>query len=91
MPRKAGWRAEASKTKALVQDETPAPQPQAQEETSVPTPLSAADRNNPGKLSGESLRVHAHRCGLARSSLPEMSDEKIREQLRYIVQAGYEL
>lgn len=52
--------------------------------------LSPADRENPGKLSGEALRELAHRRGLAKSSLADMTDEKIREQLRYIVQRQYE-
>lgn len=85
MARKAGWRAEADlKAKALHVASTP-----VQVDISEPPRLSAADRNNPSKLSGDALRAHAHRCGLAKSTLGAMSDEKIREQLRYIVQSAY--
>jgi hypothetical protein len=52
--------------------------------------LSAQDRENPQKLTGEALRQLAHRRGLARSQLVTMSDEKIREQLRYITYNQYE-
>ena len=52
--------------------------------------MSASDRENPAKLTGADLRKLAHQRGLARSSLESMSDEKIREQLRYIVQRQYE-
>lgn len=51
--------------------------------------VPAKDRENPDKLAGEALRVLAHRRGLARSSLPSMSDEKIREQLRLITYSQY--
>jgi len=53
-------------------------------------PLRAADRDFPNRLSGEALRELAYRRGLARSSLSGMSDAKIREQLRYILQRQYE-
>lgn len=52
--------------------------------------LSASDRENPSKLTGDALRELAHRRGLAKSQLPSMSDEKIREQLRYITYNQYE-
>ena len=52
--------------------------------------LSAADRENPNKLTGQPLRELAYRRGLARSSLETMSDEKIREQLRYITHRQYD-
>ncbi len=52
--------------------------------------LSAADRENPDKLTGQPLRELAHRRGLARSSLGAMSVEKIREQLRYITHRQYD-
>lgn len=61
----------------------------AQPEPNIP-PLSASDRENPDKLSGDALRALAHRRGLARSTLPSMSDEKIREQLRYMTYNQYE-
>lgn len=52
--------------------------------------LSASDRENPNKLSGQALRVLAHRRGLARSMLPGMSDEKIRTELRYLTYRQYD-
>lgn len=52
-------------------------------------PLSAADRENPAKLTGEALRALAHRRGVARSEAETMSDEKLRMQLRYITQRQY--
>lgn len=52
--------------------------------------LSAHDRENPDKLTGEALRVLAHRKGLARSTLPGMSDDKIREQLKYLTYRQYD-
>jgi hypothetical protein len=51
--------------------------------------LSAADRENPEKLSGEALKQLAHRRGLARSSLEDMPELKIREQLRYLTHRQY--
>ena len=62
-------------------------------ETSAPLesdPANAADRDFPNRLSGEALRRLAHQRGLARSSLEGMTDTKIREQLRYILQRQYE-
>lgn len=52
--------------------------------------MSAFDRENPTKLSGDALRAHAHRRGLSKSELVGMPDEKIRTQLRYITQQQYE-
>ena len=52
--------------------------------------LSAADRENPDKLTGEPLRKLAHSRGMAKSDLERMSDEKIREQMRYIAHRQYE-
>ena len=59
---------------------------------SVPqaVPLRATDRDFPNRLSGDALRELAHQRGLARSSLDTMTDTKIREQLRYILQRQYE-
>ena len=51
--------------------------------------LSAADRENPDKLSGEALRRLAHQRGVARSEAETMSDEKLRLQLRYIIGRQY--
>jgi hypothetical protein len=59
----------------------------------IPSPgpvLSAQDRENPNKLTGEALRALANRRGLSRSELERMSDDKIREQLRYVTQRQYE-
>ena len=69
-----------------------------QGETAVPledvlsdaAPVRATDRDFPNRLSGDALRELAHQRGLARSSLDSMTDTKIREQLRYILQRQYE-
>ena len=53
-------------------------------------PVRATDRDFPNRLSGGALRELAHQRGLARSSLDSMTDTKIREQLRYILQRQYE-
>ena len=52
--------------------------------------LSAADRENPEKLSGSALHELAHRRGLARSDIATMDDEKIRTQLRYLTYRQYD-
>lgn len=49
-----------------------------------PVLLTAADRENPAKLSGDDLKALAHQRGIAKSELATMSDDKIRMQLRYI-------
>lgn len=67
--------------KASTTDTAPAPEP---------VRPSAADRENPDKLSGQELRELAHRRGIAFSSLCFMSDEKIRLQLRYITYRQYD-
>lgn len=46
--------------------------------------LPAYHREHPDKLAGEALRTLAHRHGLAKSELGAMSDEKIRDQLKYL-------
>lgn len=51
--------------------------------------LSAADRENPEKLSGQALKDLAHRRGLAKSILADMPDAKIRMELRYIAHRQY--
>jgi hypothetical protein len=51
--------------------------------------LSAADRENPEKLTGEELRALAHRRGVSRSEAAAMSDDKLRMQLRYITNRQY--
>ena len=52
--------------------------------------LSAADRENPEKLSGSALHELAHRRGLARSDIAKMDDDKIRTQLRYLTYRQYD-
>lgn len=52
--------------------------------------LSHADRSNPDKLQGTHLRDLGHRLGLSRSEMGRMSDDKVREQLRYIAYRQYE-
>lgn len=52
--------------------------------------LPAHARENPAMLSGEALRDLAHQRGLARSELAAMSDDKIREQLRYATYRQYD-
>lgn len=51
--------------------------------------LSASDRENPDKLTGEDLRALAHRRGVSRSESASMSDDKLRMQLRYIIHRQY--
>lgn len=53
-------------------------------ETEQLAQMSAADRENPGKLSGQPLKDLAHKRGLSRSELENMSDDKIRMQLRHV-------
>lgn len=77
----------------------PAPAPAAKQppppiDAPLPKPaeapvLSAADRENPNKLSGQALRELAHQRGMARSVLADMPDEKIRMELRYITNNQY--
>lgn len=52
--------------------------------------LSAADRENPEKLSGEALRTLGYHRGLARSAMADMPDAKIRTELRYLAHRQYE-
>lgn len=59
-------------------------------EASQEMALSAADRENPEKLSGSALHELAHRRGLARSDIAKMDDEKIRTQLRYLTYRQYD-
>ena len=71
------------------QGETPGVQVQTAV-VSESVPVRATDRDFPNRLSGDALRELAHQRGLARSSLDTMTDTKIREQLRYILQRQYE-
>ena len=52
--------------------------------------LSSADQENPEKIEGEHLRRLGHRRGLSLSEMGRMSDDKIREQLRYIAHRQYD-
>lgn len=52
--------------------------------------LSAADRENPERLQGEDLRRLAHQRGISRSESGRMSDQKLREQLRFISYRQYD-
>jgi hypothetical protein len=70
-------------------DKGPASKPAKAKQEPAPV-LSAADRENFDKLSGQPLRDLAHKRGIAFSTLCNMSDEKIRMQLRYITYRQYE-
>lgn len=74
-PRRAPAKPQAEPTESLSAQEDPV--------------LSAGDRENPNKLTGLALRELAHRRGLAKSLLADMSDEKIRTELRYITHRQY--
>lgn len=52
--------------------------------------LSSADRENPEKLQGEDLRRLAWQRGISRSESGRMSDQKLREQLRYVTYSQYD-
>ncbi len=52
--------------------------------------LSATDRENPDKLTGQDLRALAYRRGLAKSSLESMPDDKIRRELKFITYRQYD-
>ena len=55
----------------------------------APAELSASDRENPDKLTGDALRALAHRRGVSRSEAERMDDAKLRLQLRYITNRQY--
>lgn len=76
---------ESPKKRAPAKPRAQQPQQQAQAEPV----LSSGDRENPSKLTGQALRELAHRRGLAKSILADMSDEKIRTELRYITHRQY--
>lgn len=71
-----------------IPDAKPTTAPVKKARAAAPEP-SAADRENPDKLTGDALRALAHRRGLAKSMLPAMSDEKIRTELRYLAHRQY--
>lgn len=52
--------------------------------------LSAYQRENPDALTGSDLRHLAYSRGIAKSQLASMSDEKIREQLKYLTYRQYD-
>lgn len=70
-------------TRGTKLDTVPAPSKEA-------PVLSATDRENPDKLTGQDLRALAHRRGLARSSLTSMPDDKIRRELKFITYRQYD-
>lgn len=85
---------EASNNTTPVAAKQPAPTstpstPKAAKPKAEPIVLSAADRENPNKLSGQALKDLAHRRGMAKSILATMPDEKIRMELRYIAHRQY--
>lgn len=84
---KPGWKKPAAKSSGSAVRPVSVSARKAPDTTE---PLSAADRENPEKLSGEPLRKLAHNRGIARSELENLTDEKIREQLRYRVHRQYE-
>ncbi len=46
--------------------------------------VPAHHREHPDKISGQALRDLAHKKGMAKSEVANMSDDKIRIQLKYI-------
>lgn len=46
--------------------------------------LPAYQREHPDMLTGDALKTLAHRQGMAKSELATMSDDKIRDQLKYL-------
>jgi len=46
--------------------------------------LPAHHREHPKMLTGDDLKALAHRHGIAKSELATMSDDKIRDQLKYL-------
>jgi pyruvate/2-oxoglutarate dehydrogenase complex dihydrolipoamide acyltransferase (E2) component len=94
---KPGWKkakqaqaANAAAAPAAKKPARAATQPTTEARKADVVVLSAADRENPEKLSGEALVKLAHRRGIALSDLAKMSDAKIREQLRYLVHRQYD-
>lgn len=63
---------------------------QPKREAAVQVPLSAAHRANPTMLAGKALHDLAHQRGMSRSDLARMPDEKVREQMRYLVHRQYD-
>lgn len=81
--------AEAVAAAAAAREARARQQPAAEASGIDLSAMSAADRENPDKLTGEALRDLAHRRGIARSESARMTDEKLRMQLRYIVHRQY--
>jgi hypothetical protein len=78
----------AKKASAAVVAAAPAllakAQPSTDEPAQVVGSMSAADRENPSKLSGQALKDLAHRWGISRSEANSLSDERLRLQMRHI-------
>jgi len=87
--RPAGWKKAQVLGQQSLADEASASLPEA-EPSPQPGALPAHARENPALLVGDELRALAHRRGLARSDLVRMSDDKIREQLKYLTYRQYE-
>ena len=66
------------------------PAPPAVEAEGSAEHVPAHRRENPEFLTGDELRALAHRRGIAKSEAARLSDEKLREQLRYRDYAQYE-
>ncbi|HWH83242.1 MAG TPA: hypothetical protein VNU71_13510 [Burkholderiaceae bacterium] len=63
--------------------------PEAEPAAAAPAPLTAADLENPSKVAGDQLRSLAHRLGMSRSEMADMTDERIRHELRYLTRRVY--
>jgi hypothetical protein len=81
----------------LVAD-TPVSDPVAQPVTTEQQPaaaaparkLTAAEAANPAYLTGDDLRALAYRRGMSKSEMTGMSDERVREQLKYLTYRRHE-
>lgn len=73
---KAGWKQQQASQSGA---ETP----------STPPHLTCEQRSNPSLLHGDDLRHLAHRLGIAKSDLSTMADDKIRLQLKYLINRRY--
>ncbi len=88
---KPGFR--AAQAQAAAEQQSPAAVPTAPPSVveRAPEPaLSASDRENPNKLTGEALRALAHRRGIPLSTMQSMSDEKVKRELDFIISRQYE-
>lgn len=90
---KPGWKRTQADIQAQSAEAVAEPQAIAAEPGQAADPyagISASDRENPNKLTGQPLRDLAHRRGIGRSTLATMSDDKIRSELRYITYRQYD-